>query len=107
MSDPKLEVLRRELNVTIAAYNASLGAWDREVEAVFWRAARDAAQKAFDYQADADEIRARRGSTAIGDAEARSYEVGADCFREMSQEFIQQANNLPKAAASGLPFVKP
>lgn len=80
---------------------------DSEVERVIWKAARDAAQKAFEYQERADDLRARGGG-AMANAEALCQETGATVFRAAAHEFMRMTDDVPSfARAAALPIKAP
>lgn len=96
----RTEELKRELMRAVNEYNLTLGKIDAEIQQQLWHGARNAAAKAFEYQVEADVIRASK-SGALAEFEAKAHEAGADVFRDLSRDLIQQAETVPAFSKLG------
>lgn len=98
MSTDKLAQLKWELAVAQGEYNATLSKMDAVVQQTLWKAAQDAAGKAFEYQERADDLNARSSKSIALAVEALYYEISANCFRDLSHEFMRMTDNVPSFA---------
>jgi hypothetical protein len=95
MASEKLAQLKWELAVATTEYNAKLGEMDAVVQRTLWKAAQDAAAKAFDYHERADDLNARSSKTPELVIEAAFAEIGAGVFRDLSHDLMRLTDNVP------------